>query len=59
MQSQLMDHHSHADDDSHSQVGKVQKVEKLLEYLFNTQIKAITYWPEQELISVAFRDGKI
>eukprot|EP00347_Sterkiella_histriomuscorum_P007307 403349456 len=40
-------------------VTKASKVEKLLEYVFNTQIKAMTYCEEMDLISIGFRDGKI
>lgn len=40
-----------------------QKVEKLLEYLFNTQIKALTICESQNdqpyLLSLGFKDGKI
>ena len=46
-------------DDILKDITKSQKVEKLLEYLFNTQIKALTYSEELDLISLGFRDGKI
>ena len=53
-------HHNHDEpDDILKDITKSQKVEKLLEYLFNTQIKALTFSEELDLISLGFRDGKI
>ena len=33
--------------------------EKLLEFVFSTKIKAISYFPEIDMVSLGFKDGKI